>query len=373
MEKSRLKSKLIESNKEFLIETVCDPTHNQVSSMVYVNGSLAEQVDFPHPEEFRPDQIEALVARRHEQKKQEINSLLGAYRDAKVKGVPDEMYELGVAFYYKGLFNESLELLEAAVAAVPDYDQARNVMGQVFLSLRDTQAAVQAGKAAVGAQPTYADYRNNLGLSLVEAGLFGEAISEFKKALQINLYYSDAHFNLGLSLIKSALDSRNTNLFADTVSQALDSLRKAAMINPEYNSAEFNEGLRILESSDLSGSAATFERVQKKLKARRRQREAAFHMRHLLHPEFVSPETIRERIEYLEQELEQNPNYVDLYPQLARCYLEQARLSWENGMERYRKALEMNPSLETIHEHLGESGKALDQIKDAINSISRRG
>jgi tetratricopeptide (TPR) repeat protein len=341
--------------------------------MVYVNGSLAEQVDLPHPEEFRPDQIEELVARRHEQKKQEINSLLGAYRDAKIKGNADEMYELGVAFYYKGLFNESLELLEAVVAMRPGHDQAQNMIGQAFLSLRDAQAAVQAGKSAVGAKPTYADYRNNLGLSLVEAGLFGEAISEFKKALQINLYYSDAHFNLGQALIRSALDSRNTNLFADTVSQALDSFRKAAMINPEFNTAEFNEGLRILESSDLSGSAAAFERVKTKLNARRRQREAAFHMRHVLHPEFVSLETIKERIEYLEQELEQNPNYVDLYPQLARCYLEQARLCWENGMEQYRKTLEMNPSLDSIHDSLGESGKALDQIKDAINSISRKG
>ncbi len=373
MKSYRSKSKLVENQREYLILTENDINHSLISSVVYIDGVQAEKVEFPHPEDYSAEQVVSLVNRRHEEKKREIENLLKAYREVQQQHHPEMMFHLGTAFHFKGFYPEARGLFVAVLKTNPDHHQARNSLCMTELALGSVEKAIEAGQAAVTRCPRYADYRNNLGNAYLSAGSCKEAVTEFEEATRINLYYSDAYYNLGLALIINAIKQQDTSLFANVVSKASDCFKKAVLINPDYNTAPFAEAVKILRSSDLEGAYARFCMIRDDMKKRHQMEQAAFHMKFVLHPDWISEQVVGERIQFLQDEINKNPGYVDMYPELSRCYLEKARMTWEKGMEQYRKAVEINPSLLTIGECLDEAQEGYEGICRALEAIAGKG
>ena len=79
MENHRLKSKLTENDKEFLIQTDSDINRNRISSSVYIDGDLVEKVEFPHPDDYKTAEVMGLLKKKHQEKKREVENLLLAY------------------------------------------------------------------------------------------------------------------------------------------------------------------------------------------------------------------------------------------------------------------------------------------------------
>jgi len=93
-------------------------------------------------------------------------------------------------------------------------------------------------------------------------------------------------------------------------------------------------------------------------------------MKYVLHPDWITEESVTDRIVFLENEIKKNPSYVDLYAELARCYLSHAQLSWQKGIEQYKKTLTINSSIPMITEHIKEAEHAHDAIDHVMKKIS---
>lgn len=373
METYRLSSKLSEKQNEYLIQTANDATQGAVSTSVYINGALAEVVNCPHPNQVKAEEVLSLVKLTHNEKKKEIETLLQAYRKVSASANAEMMYQLGTAFYYKGFYGEARELFHAATLLNPGYHQAINYLGQAELALGRIREAVAAAKRSVELRPQYADYHNNLGEAYLADNACQDAIEEFEKATRINMYYSDAYFNLGLAYILDA-DLRPKSIsWTEHQGKIKDYFHKAALIHPDYQTETFEHGLRTVQNRDLKRAIGLFKGIREARRESSRREFSAFYMKLALFPDYVSEKVIADRIQFLEMELSKNPSYVDLQAELSVCYLEQAKMIWQKGVDQYRKTHELNPSLQKVRYAMEEAESTLEDISITLKKITEEG
>jgi len=372
METYRLKSRLVENNKEFVIQTANDVNQGEISSTVYVNQQETERIDCPYPQGISPEDLLSLIKMTHSEKKKELEALLENYHKVKAGNDPEMLYHLGVAFYYKRLYHEAEELLQAAVTHDPNHHQAYNYLGMTQLALNKPAEAIHSCQQAVQRCPGYADYRNNLGEALLSQRSCREAIKEFEEAIRINLYYADAYLNLGLGLLLQALMEGEKSSPVYVIRRATDCLKKASLISSDYDQATFDQGLQALQGADFRRAFTIFHRLREDKKEKHRREYAAFYVKLATHPEGVTEEVINDRIRFLEAEISKNPTYIDLYVELGKCFLERAKLSWYKGVEQYQKAVELNPSLAKAQYCCDEAEKGYDELTTILSRIAEK-
>ena len=370
METYRLKSKLVENGKEFVIQTNNDANLEAILSAVYVDGQVTESVKYPHPQEIKAEEVLSLVKLTHQEQKQEIETLLEAYRKALAGGSAELMFHLGTAFFYKRLYNEARELFQAAVTLNRDHHQAFNYLGMTQLATDMVAEAIESCSVAVQKRPAYADYRNSLGEALLVGNSCRRAVRELEEAVRINTYYADAYLNLGLALVLDALNTEGSEASAALPAKAADCFKKASLIYPDYDADLLEQGMSALQRSDLKQAWRAFLEVREAKKEKHRREFAAFYMKFLMHADWMSEEVIGDRIRFLQAEIDKNPTYVDLYSELARCFLEHARLSWQKGLQQYEKTLQINPSLAKTQRCLDKTEKEYENIASVLNDIA---
>lgn len=373
METYRVSSKVRDHEREYLIQTMNDAHVNAVSTTVFVNGVQKEISNCPHPAEVSPQEVLSLVKLTHGEKKKEIETLLQAYHRAITSDSPDTAYHLGLAFFYKGFLDEAHQLFSAAVTAKPDCHEALNYLGLSETMLGRNDLAIEALSRAVELRPAFADYRNNLGEVFLSNNVPTRAILEFEQAININMYYADAYLNLGLAYLQQELTSPTKGGQPAALGRITDCLRKAALIHSGYATPQYEEGLLAVTKGDLLRAFAVFKRIRETRKENHRQEFSSFYMRFVAFPDLVSERVIAERIEFLKGEIAKNPNYVDLHVELGHCFLEQARLSWQQAMEEFRRSSEINPSLAKLRSTLETAEKVNEAISHALTLISEKG
>ena len=128
----------------------------------------------------------------------------------------------------------------------------------------------------------------------------------------------------------------------------------------------------MLHSSDLKNAYKILKNVQDDLQNKNQKEQATYHLTFVVHPGWISENALEDRIGYLQNQINKNPGYVDIYPELSRCYLEKAKLYWDKGVARYKKAAEINPSLFFINECLEHAEKAREVIAETLENIGRK-
>ncbi len=372
METYRLKSKLVENDKEFVIQTSNDANLGSILSTVYVDGQVTDKVRCPHPQEINPEEVLSLVKLTHEEQKKELEILLDAYHKTLTGGNADMMCHLGTAFFYKRLYIEARELFKAAIALNQDYHQAFNYLGMTQLALNMVPDAIESCSTAVEKRPGYADYRNNLGEAFLADGSCPLAVTELEEAIRINLYYGDAYFNLGLAFVLQTLNAEGDVSRVNLPAKAIDCFKKASLIYPDYDASLLEQGMSALHHSGLKTAFPLFLKVREAKKEKHRREFAAFHMKFVMYPDWVSEEVIVDRIRFLQAEIEKNPTYVDLYTELGRCFLEHAKLSWGKGIQQYKKTLEINPSVSKAQYYLDRAEQEYENIRSVLSEITEK-
>ncbi len=132
-------------------------------------------------------------------------------------------------------------------------------------------------------------------------------------------------------------------------------------------------GLQALKKTDLNTAYRSIKQGRETKRENHRREFSTFYMKYVLYPEWSSESAVVDRVKFLKTEIEKNPSYVDLYSELGRCYLEQAKMAWQNGMDQYRRALEMNPSMTDVSDSLAVADKAFAGLKAALKEIVAKG
>ncbi len=95
---------------------------------------------------------------------------------------PTYLYDMGWAYYRKGMTDRALEILTRASVLAPDDPAGRAKVGWARLRLKDYPAAIEEFEQALRQQPTYAFARFGLARALQADGRNDSAIAEYKRA-----------------------------------------------------------------------------------------------------------------------------------------------------------------------------------------------
>jgi tetratricopeptide (TPR) repeat protein len=372
MESYRLDSKIIEDDKEYLIQTVNDSRDGVIKTTLFMNGEALDSSVLPHAEVISDNDLLNLVKSTHVEKKSELEYLLQSFKEVISGGQPEMLYHLGTALFYKRMYSHARELFLAALKQKPDYHEASFFLSQAELAAGHIDAAIKAGLRAAELRSQFADYRNVLGEAYLAAGSCKRAAIEFEEAIKLNIYYADAYFNLALAYILNAINKEDFEMYPDLANRTLDVLKKAILINPSYKTATYDEAIAAFTAGQQKRAFALLKGVRDEKKELYRQEKASHFNRFLLYTDWISYNSIAERISRLEREIEKNPGYVDLYNELAICHLHQAKFGWKKGIDYFRKTLEINPDLAKARRSLEIAEEHFLRLSDALFDITEK-
>jgi type IV pilus assembly protein PilF len=108
--------------------------------------------------------------------------------------------ELGALYYSQRQLGVAIEELKVAIVSDADYGPAYNVLGLVYMELRDNEQARQHFERAIRLSPEDSDVNNNYGWFLCQTGAAKASIQYFLNAVKNPLYQTPqkAYLNAGL-------------------------------------------------------------------------------------------------------------------------------------------------------------------------------
>lgn len=117
--------------------------------------------------------------------------------------------ELGAGYYSRGQYAVAITELKEAIKSDPDYAQAYEVLGLVYMTLRENEAARQNFEHAYNLNPKDSDINNNYGWFLCQTKHEAESIGHFLTAVANPLYATPekAYVNAGICSQRIGKDS----------------------------------------------------------------------------------------------------------------------------------------------------------------------
>ena len=161
-------------------------------------------------------------------------------------------HELAQAYKDLGVYGKSLVHFKKALMLRPEFPDAQNNMGTLYLLIGKWDLAIGCFNKAISnitySTPHFA--RNNLGLAYYNKGEYQKAIDSYLKALKISPSYSICYCNLGLVY--------------ETIKRweaAIDAYKKAISYYPGYAAAHLSLGKCYLRLGQNSEAAKELKRT----------------------------------------------------------------------------------------------------------------
>jgi len=193
-------------------------------------------------------------------------------------------FKLAAAFLAEGRPAPALRELTKAEALTPEDPEIQYYLGAAYWMRREFGLAEEKFRRAVQLKPDYADAWNDLGALYMDQGRFSDAIPAFESALK-NVFYSTqerALANLGWSLHKVGRDTEAERKLRDAIEvapgfplahkflgavlqergdhrAAVDEFDQAIRLFPDDPETHLKRGLSLLRLGERSAARDDFE------------------------------------------------------------------------------------------------------------------
>jgi type IV pilus assembly protein PilF len=96
--------------------------------------------------------------------------------------------ELAIGYFEQGQTNVALDELKQVIASDPNFPDAYNLRGLIYMRLNDMRQAEESFRRAVSLNPRDSNVQHNYGWLLCQQGRYDEALRSFDTALANPLY-----------------------------------------------------------------------------------------------------------------------------------------------------------------------------------------
>jgi len=183
------------------------------------------------------------------------------------RGIADQSVLVVLAGYLQegGALARSAEMLEAVVAAHPDYADAYNSLGVVYSRMRERERAHAAFQKVLELDPTSATAYENLGVDALSAGDVETAVQMLTRALELDPALAPGHNALATALLRQGHST-----------QALEHWRTAVQLNPRFYDALYNLGTVLYADGHQAEARPFLERFVAEAPPARYARDIAY-------------------------------------------------------------------------------------------------
>ena len=108
--------------------------------------------------------------------------------------------ELAVGYFEQGQTNVALDELKQVISADPNFPDAYNLRGLIYMRLNDMRQAEDSFRRAIALNPRDANSHHNFGWLLCQQGRFPESYREFEQAMANPLYAGRAKTLMALGV-----------------------------------------------------------------------------------------------------------------------------------------------------------------------------
>lgn len=171
--------------------------------------------------------------------------------------------DLAAGYYSRGQFEIALQELAIATQAFPRYAPAYNMLGLVYMELRDLGLAQNNFQTALSISPNDSDTHHNYASFLCQNGRYEEAIRHFLQAIENPLYTTPqrSYANAGICAQKAGDMAQAQTFFEAALklqplqADALFNMAQIAYQRGDYQNANLYLA-RLLRSSEPSPARA---------------------------------------------------------------------------------------------------------------------
>jgi tetratricopeptide (TPR) repeat protein len=163
-------------------------------------------------------------------------------------------YDLGLAYYERGLNYEAVTHLKKALTLKPDYPEAENALGRYYAELGQIDQAQWCFERAL-ANPFYTTPQialYNLGLIYEKKGDLEAALKKYQEAVRLQRNYGPAYYRMGLLLEESR-----------RADEAREAYGNAIEFAPYLVEAQYRYGVMSYTAGELESAFYSLNRVVK--------------------------------------------------------------------------------------------------------------
>jgi protein O-GlcNAc transferase len=206
------------------------------------NGAIPPELTSGSLQQAKQQAMELIGAERYSEAQQIYEWLLASGQaDAQVCANLAALHQIA------GRADESIPLLEQAIALQPAYPEALLNLGNALQSTGRSEDAIMAFRQAIALNRSLPEAHTGLGVALQAHGQLDEAILHHREALELRPAYPAAWSNLGLALRTKG----------DCLQEAIAAFREALKLKPEYPEALSNLGLALLTDGQSEAGLAS--------------------------------------------------------------------------------------------------------------------
>lgn len=146
----------------------------------------------------------------------------------------------------KQTLDTAIKELTEATKIYPQFADAYQQIGKVYITKKDFKTAAEFYKKAIGLNPQNPLYHNNYGNVLFNVGHYDEALKEFQDAVKWNPAYAHAYNNLASvygALGENAQKQHDGTTAMKYYENAIFNFKKAIESDPEYAAAYYFLGI----------------------------------------------------------------------------------------------------------------------------------
>jgi tetratricopeptide (TPR) repeat protein len=193
---------------------------------------------------------------------------------------------LGMSYFLTDNFVKTAEVLQPFLKAPPDDPGLLLAWGTALVRTRASEQAREIFRLLIEQNTNNPSVHFFLGQAYAQQGDYANALSEFQAALQIDSRLAEVHYHMGLvhlrqsdfesaaAEFRSELEIRPddpvvsyhlgyTLLQQGHAEQAVALLRKVVQAKPDYEMARFELGRALLQQGDAAGAIASLEAAEK--------------------------------------------------------------------------------------------------------------
>lgn len=291
----------------------------------------------------------------------------------------------GIVFLAQGNLEEAAASLQRSLSLKPDVATTHNNLGNAFRRLKKLDQAVASLRQALRLQPDLAEAHNNLGIALVEQGQLAAAVDSFQTALALKPDYPEACFNLATALhARGDLEATIFNLqralqlkpdfaaaynslgvalkCAGRLNDAAVNLQQVLRLQPDFSAAYCNLGSVQIDQGQFDDAVISLQhalRLQPEL--------AAAHYN--LGLAFLNMGRPAESIPCLQQALRLRPDFAEAQLNLALAF--RNREEPNAIIARFQRAVQLKPDSAAAHNNLGNALLQEGRLDEAVASLEQ--